>query len=322
MVRWRLTLFLTALAASALWFTERPHAQNNCRDTPEGRICTVQQPITAGVAVAADVQKQLGLVTVNGGCSGTLLTRWWVLTARHCVQQNGQLLVNPPTTIPPLLQPDQVRVTAAWAPGRTAVASRFVELGGTQLRDIILVYLGLSDLGSVNSQRLYLSQGGPVNNWVGRQLATTDTVTQYGQGFAMFATGGTPGVPVQLATGLGTYRSARFTPANITGTGYALAMNGTSQVGHGGDSGGPTVVTVNGAAAGIAGVQSTCAPTGYAPGAPPNPPWSWATGISSCNYVSVEPVVREIGRALQDRAMCAPQPACTIAPVIDYVLKP
>jgi hypothetical protein len=96
-------------------------------------------------------------------------------------------------------------------------------------------------------------------------------------------------------------------------------MNATNQVGHGGDSGGPTVVTAGGVGVGIAGVQSTCNRTGNAPGAPTNPGWPWATGISLCTYVSVQPIVAEIGVAIMERPDCSP--AECIVGVIDYVLK-
>jgi hypothetical protein len=128
---------------------------------------------------------------------------------------------------------------------------------------------------------------------------------------------------VTLGAGTGIYRSARFSPSGIDGTGYDLVMNTTTnQVGHGGDSGGPTVVTENGVGVGIAGVQSTCDASGWAPGAPPtNPRWEWATGISGCHYVSVEPIVREIGRAIQERPDCRPQPGCLMAPIFGTVLR-
>jgi hypothetical protein len=123
-------------------------------------------------------------------------------------------------------------------------------------------------------------------------------VTQYGSGFSTFASGvfGTPtAVP---ASGLGAYRSARFTPSSITASGYELAMNGASQVGHGGDSGGPTVVTRNGVGVGIAGVQSTCRTTGYIPKA--SSTWQWGTGISACQHVATDPFRDDINRAIRE----------------------
>src|SRR5262245_6114133 len=101
--------------------TNRAYSQPVCEDTPEGRICRVQQPIVGGNAVDVHLQRELGLVTVNGGCSGTLLNQFWVLTARHCVTTTGQV-------DHPLLPPNQISVTAAWAGGRIVVASKFVEM--------------------------------------------------------------------------------------------------------------------------------------------------------------------------------------------------
>lgn len=96
-------------------------------------------------------------------------------------------------------------------------------------------------------------------------------------------------------------------------------MNNSGQVGHGGDSGGPTVVTIRGRSAGVAGVQSTCHATGYIPNAP-SQAWKWATGISLCTYVSVEPMVQEIGATIQESPECKPRANCALPVIVDYLL--
>jgi hypothetical protein len=123
-----------------------------------------------------------------------------------------------------------------------------------------------------------------------------------------------------LAAGLDTYRSTQFAPSSVTATHYNLAMNASNQVGHGGDSGGPTIVTVNGVGVGIAGVQSSCSPQGYIMDSP-SADWLYATGINFCSYVSTEPFWDETRRATSESPQCSLVVACTVPIIVDAALR-
>ena len=119
-LRW--ALFGVLVCVGALTAAPAGARADPCQVTGEGRICQVQQPITAGTVVDTDLQRRLGLVTVNGGCSGTLLNRYWVLTARHCVTAGS-------TVAGPLLPAASVAITATWAPDRAGIPSRIHDFG-------------------------------------------------------------------------------------------------------------------------------------------------------------------------------------------------
>jgi hypothetical protein len=287
-----------ALILILILLSAHPNAarsQQFCQDTPKGHVCGVQldRYVAAGNEVPDQTQKRLGLVSISTGCSGTLLNRYWVLTARHCVTMNGR--VDGRKRVLP-----EISVTAKWASGvGRAVRIRDFKINIGRARpiyDIVLIYLGAADLGEVNTQNIYTT-GFSMRG----VLRRTDTVTQYGQGYYTFARGTYPNA-IQ-ASGLGKYRSGQFRPSGINEVGYTLAMNTRNQVGHGGDSGGPTVVTVNNNGVdwgfGIAGIQSTCTARDYVRNLPRNRRnWAWATGISACQYVSTNRFINEIAGAI------------------------
>jgi hypothetical protein len=260
-----------------------------------GSSAAVVGQIAAGNEVSVDTQRALGLVTINGGCSGTLLNQFWVLTARHCVTvrtASGGIALSPA---------NQVQVTATWS-AKTGLGERIRDFainsaaGSKQDRDIVLVYLGNTNLGEVGTQKIFaVYRDGKIS----ARLRETDTVTQYGIGFSTFATD-----LMNPSSGMGIFRSGVFNPSNISATHYDLVKK-NNQSGHGHDSGGPSVVTVYGQAAGIAGVQSTCEAMGHVSGAPVKD-WLWATGINRCSYVSTEPFLTEIAAAIKEAPLKAP----------------
>ena len=46
------------------------YAQDDCRSTPEGIVCSRALRIIAGDLVDVSLQRDLGLITVGGRCSG------------------------------------------------------------------------------------------------------------------------------------------------------------------------------------------------------------------------------------------------------------
>src|SRR6476646_4827134 len=136
MILSRFVLSVLLLLALAGLGTSTAQAQSkDCIDTPEGRICSVKQEIRQGVLVPVDRQRELGLVTVGtAGCSGTLVNRFWVLTADHCVTSTGT--INGPSAALTALP-----ITAAWST-RAPVPTRLVRNWGASGLDVSLIFLG------------------------------------------------------------------------------------------------------------------------------------------------------------------------------------
>ena len=156
------------------------------------KIGTQRQPIIAGDDVDLATQKELGLVSVGANCSATLINRFWVLTADHCVASGKPLSGGASTPL------ENLKISAAWT-RKSATPVRVLRNWWNRGLDVALIFIGAEDLGAAPVQLLYVDQ-------VDRSMK----VRSYGKGMKALAAGsGATAIPAQFD---GVYRSFDFTP--------------------------------------------------------------------------------------------------------------
>ncbi|HEY6121302.1 MAG TPA: tachylectin-related carbohydrate-binding protein [Pyrinomonadaceae bacterium] len=285
------------IAAAAIVLTGVTHAQ---------RTGTSRQGLVNGSVVSKEIQEEYGLLAISaagaGGsnltCSASLLTNDWAITAAHCFTAGN------------LSSPSSVTVTANWNTVQQRQATQIRSFGSSPNWapwDVALIQMDsrFAVQGTTDGFKQIIWGDGPYTN------LNQYPIEMFGRGIYQFAIGS--GASATPSAQDGQYRYGNAVIRRVDGSRYWYP-NETGQMIAGGDSGGPTFVTLRVGRA-LTGVHSNCKiqcvpnqlcgtqaspPPGYSP-------WQWVTSTPECGDAPVEPVWNQISQLISSSR--SPEPA-------------
>jgi hypothetical protein len=253
----------------------------------EDHLGQSQSPLISDVVVTEAQQEQLGLLqmSANGkGCSASLLTNSWVLSASHCLDAKAMRV------------PGNVQLNGNWG--------AHAQFGNA---DYIYRSWGLEDRGYFYDFSLIHLQNpmrvnGQTTGYIRElsELSLNDmnhvNLAVYGRGINVLAAANAQTGAAMPSSGDNKFRSFVFTVNRLEPTLFWYPKGPKGEMVGGGDSGGPSFETTRGVPR-IAGVHALCH-ADCLPGksCPATDSWTWVSNISEC----ADAPVGTFGSAIHD----------------------